>query len=165
MAITALTAGGLCKRNVIALQENEDIAAAASLMRDHHVGYLVVTSQPTEAGANRVSGVLTDRDIIVAVVANGVDPHFLRVSDVMTRAVLLVEEEYSIDVVLRFMREAGVRRVPVVGKDGQLVGVLSFDDVLDSIVRQLTCIADSISTEQQTERLVRTGLSCAAACA
>ena len=156
VAASALHAGALCRRLVITVGEDEDISAAARLMREKHVGYLVVTDQAPEATMRKVVGVLTDRDIVVAVVASETEPRSLRVGDVMTRTPLLVGEDYFIDAVLRFMRDAGVRRVPVVGKQGELVGVLSLDDVLRSIAEQLTSIAGSIRSERQNERLLRT---------
>jgi CBS domain-containing protein len=152
----ALHAGALCRRVVITVAEGEDISAAARLMREMRVGDLVVTDVALEAALRKGVGVLTDRDIVVAVVASETEPRSLRVGDVMTRTPLLVGEDYLIDAVLRFMRDAGVRRVPVVGKQGELVGVLSLDDVLRSIAEQLASIAGSIRCERQNERLLRT---------
>jgi len=156
VATAALHAGVLCRRVVTTVGEGGDISAAARLMREKRVGYLVVTDLAPEAAMRQVVGVLTDRDIVVAVVASETEPRSLRVGDVMTRTPLLVGEDYLIDAVLRFMRDAGVRRVPVVGKQGELVGVLSLDDVLRSIAEQLASIAGSIRSEQQNERLLRT---------
>jgi CBS domain-containing protein len=156
VAASALHAGALCRRLVITVGEDEDISAAARLMREKRVGYLVVTDQAPETAMRKVVGVLTDRDIVVAVVACETEPRSLRVGDIMTRTPLLVGEDYLIDAVLRFMRDAGVWRVPVVGKQGELVGVLSLDDVLRSIAEQLTSIAGSIRSERQNERLLRT---------
>jgi CBS domain-containing protein len=102
-----------------------------------------------------VVGVLTDRDIVVSVVAREVEPRSLKVGDVMTRNPLLVAEDGSLDATLSFMRDAGVRRVPVVGQHGELVGVLALDDVLERMAQQLTNIAGSIRSEQRTERLMR----------
>ena len=73
----------------------------------------------------------------------------------MTRDPLLIEEGQSIEAVLRHMREAGVRRVPVVDRGGSLTGVLSIDDVLECIAEQLINIAGSFRNEQRMERVVR----------
>jgi CBS domain-containing protein len=73
----------------------------------------------------------------------------------MTRTPLLIGEDHSLETLLLFMRDAGVRRVPVVGKKHELVGVLSFDDVIRRIGLHLSCIAESIRNQQQIERLVR----------
>lgn len=147
--------GRLCQRKVICIEPGEDIGSAARLMRAEHVGCLIVTEPGSEVGTQKVVGVLTDRDIVVSVVAREVEPRSLKVGDVMTRNPLVVREDDSLDATLIFMREAGVRRVPVIGAHAELVGILSLDDVLEKIVQQLTNIAGSIRSEQRTERLVR----------
>ena len=149
-----MNAGSVCKRGVITVAPTDDLIAAAHVMREKHVGYLIV-SEGLSARARRVVGVLTDRDIVVAVLAQEVDAHALKVGDVMTRDPLLIEEEQSIEAVLCHMREAGVRRVPVVDRSGALSGVLSIDDVLEMIADQLLNIAGSIRNERRMERAVR----------
>ena len=144
-----MNAGSVCKRGVVTVAPTDDLIAAAHVMREKHVGYLIVSKE------TRVVGVLTDRDIVVAVLAQEVDAHALKVGDVMTRDPLLIEEGQSIEAVLRHMREAGVRRVPVVDRTGALTGVLSIDDVLERIAEQLINIAGSIRNEQRMERAVR----------
>ncbi|HEY2035457.1 MAG TPA: CBS domain-containing protein [Steroidobacteraceae bacterium] len=149
-----MNAGSVCKRGVITVAPSDDLIAAAHLMREKHVGYLIVSEGAT-ARNRRVVGVLTDRDIVVAVLAQEVDAHALKVGDVMTRDPLLIEEGQSIEAVLCHMREAGVRRVPVVDRSGALTGVLSIDDVLETLAEQLINIAGSIRNEQRMERAVR----------
>jgi len=144
-----MNAGRVCKRGVVTVRPTDDLIAAAHVMREKHVGYLVVS----EGG--RVVGVLTDRDIVVEVLAQEVDARALKVGDVMTRDPLLIEEDHSIEAVLCHMREAGVRRVPVVDRRGALSGVLSIDDVLERIAEELLNIAGSIRNEQRIERAVR----------
>jgi CBS domain-containing protein len=147
-----MNAGSVCKREVVTVTPTDDLIAAAHVMREKHVGYLIVC----EASRNkRVAGVLTDRDIVVAVLAQEVDARILKVGDVMTRDPLVIDEGQSIEAVLRHMREAGVRRVPVVDGAGALSGVLSIDDVLERIAEQLLNIAGSIRNEQRMERAVR----------
>jgi CBS domain-containing protein len=124
-------------------------------MREKHIGFLVVTKPGAQPADRSVVGVLTDRDIVVAVIARQADPQSLRVGDVMTRNPLLLAEDCSLDAALGFMRDAGVRRVPITGSRGELLGVLSVDDVLERLAQQLTNIAGSIRGEQRTERLVR----------
>src|SRR5579872_5974575 len=128
----SMNAGSVCKRGVVTVAPMDDLIAAAHLMREKHVGYLIVSEASGPHQESRVVGVLTDRDIVVAVLAQEVDAHALKVGDVMTRDPLLIEEGQSIEAVLRHMREAGVRRVPVVDRSGALTGVLSIDDVLES---------------------------------
>ena len=144
-----MNAGSVCKRGVVTVTAGEDLIGAAHVMREKHVGYLIVSER------RKVVGVLTDRDIVVGVLAQEVDARALKVGDVMTRDPLLIEEEQSIEAVLCHMREAGVRRVPVVDRSGALTGVLSIDDVLEQIAQDLLNIAGSIRNEQRMERAVR----------
>lgn len=148
-----MNAGSVCKRGVVTVAPTDDLVAAAHVMREKHVGYLIVSESTVHN--RRVIGVLTDRDIVVAVLAQEVDAHALKVGDVMTRNPLIIDEGQSIEAVLRHMREAGVRRVPVVDRSGALTGVLSIDDVLEQIADQLINIAGSIRNEQRMERVVR----------
>lgn len=147
--------GALRQRNAISIEPTKNIVDAARLMREQHIGFLVVAEPSAPPVGRKVVGVLTDRDLVVAVIAREADPHALSVGDVMTRNPLLVSEDCPLDAALGLMREAGVRRVPVVGTEGGLSGVLSVDDVLDRMARQLTNIAGSISGGQRTERVVR----------
>ena len=117
-----LEIGRICRRNVSSIAPAADIGAAARVMREKHVGFLVVTEPGREPGRERVVGVLTDRDIVVAVVAREAEPRSLKVGDVMTRNPLLIGEDMPLDAALGFMRDAGVRRVPVVGSRGELTG-------------------------------------------
>jgi CBS domain-containing protein len=98
---------------------------------------------------------LTDRDIVVAVVAKGVAPQELRVGDAMTRELLTIRESDGVETALREMRRFGVRRAPVVGARGELVGVLSIDDVIQHFAVQLGRLADVIRIEQTAETRAR----------
>jgi CBS domain-containing protein len=99
--------------------------------------------------------VLTDRDIVTTVVAREADPRSLRVEDVMTQQPVTASIADSIEKVLHDMRGIGVRRLPVVGQRGELVGVLSLDDVLDWLSGQLQNVAGSIRNEQVIEGTLR----------
>jgi CBS domain-containing protein len=150
-----MNTGDLCKREVVTIREVDDLTTAAHLLREKHVGCLVVVESHVDSGRQKVVGMLTDRDIVVAVLAREIDARALKVGDVMTRSPLLAEEGQSVDAVLRHMREVGVRRVPVVDRSGYLIGVLSLDDVLEAIAEQLMNVAGSIRSEQRAERAIR----------
>jgi CBS domain-containing protein len=100
--------------------------------------------------------VLTDRDIVVSIVARGVDPKGLTVGDVMTANPVTVYELDAIEKAVQEMRRIGVRRMPVIGKVGQLKGVLSIDDVLNAVSGELRDLAGAIRTEQRIEGALRT---------
>jgi CBS domain-containing protein len=100
--------------------------------------------------------VITDRDIVVKVLAKDVGPHSLTVGDVMTPEPLTAGDDDGISETLRRMRRLGVRRIPVVGLGGKVSGVLSIDVVVDHLVRQLADISGSVHNKLQFERTLQT---------
>jgi len=124
-------------------------------MREKHIGYLVVVDPEVVDQSLRPVGVLTDRDIVVSVVARETDPRALRVGDVMTQQPVTVGSAEPVERALREMRRIGVRRLPVVGQRGELIGVLSLDDVLEVLAGELQNIAGSIRNERAIEGSLR----------
>jgi CBS domain-containing protein len=121
-----MSVGEICNRVVIFTQRETLLPEAAALMREHHVGSLVVVD---EGAQGRVPvGILTDRDIVVRGVAEGLDPSVARVGDVASRTPVAVAPDQDLDEALELMAEHRVRRLPVVD-DGRLVGVVSQADV------------------------------------
>ena len=144
-----MSVSALCNHNVATIGRNDGVVEAAARMRGEHVGDLIVVE---ERGGRRVPvGILTDRDIVVAVVAKRVAANSVTVGDAMSPDVLTVNEDSGVEHALREMRRAGVRRAPVVDSAGALIGVLSIDDVIDHLAVQLGHIADIIRLGQQTE--------------
>lgn len=142
----------LCNRSPVTIAADASLVEAAQLMRARHVGFLVVTS---DGGAGPPIGVLTDRDIVVEVVSEGVDPTSVAVVDAMTRDPLLVAIDASAEQVLAQMRGFGVRRAPVVDPSGCLVGVVALDDILDWLAGAIGNAAAVVRHEQRVERELR----------
>lgn len=150
-----MNVGRACKHQVITVTPPTDLVAAAELMREKHVGFLVVT-EPDSAGMyGRPVGVVTDRDIVVSVIAKGEDPKQLTVADIMNRGPAVVDEAESLDQALQTMRRMGVRRLPVVGSRGTLTGVLSLDDVIDVLAREVGEASGAVQNEQRIEGVLR----------
>lgn len=147
----------LCRRNVITVSESDGLIAAADVMRTRHVGYLVVTRPGVADVAPEPVGVLTDRDIVIKVVALQANPAALTVGDVMTRQPVVVAESATINDALGAMRRIGVRRLPVIGTRGQLVGVVSLDDAIQALADELGAVAGSIRNEQRFESTLHQG--------
>lgn len=144
-----LDAGTLCTRVVTFAERGMPVSEAAQLMRGQHVGCLVVVE---ETAAGRVPvGVLTDRDIVTAVVARDVDARTLRVEDVMSADPVVVPEDMSVIDLLRTMRAKGLRRLPVVGAAGVLAGLVTLDDLLGVIAEELHATVAAIEAEQARE--------------
>jgi CBS domain-containing protein len=106
----------------VAVSPDTSIADVARLMRDRDTGAILVTE------ADRVRGIVTDRDIAVRGVAEGVDPTSTRVADVATMDVMTISPGSHVEDSIRMMRERAIRRVPVV-EDGRPVGILSIGDL------------------------------------
>lgn len=147
--------GAICRRDAIAIANTESITAAAQLMREQHVGFLVVYRYGDEL--RRPIGVLTDRDITVEVIAKKVDPEALSVDDLMTRQPLIANDTEDLSDVLQGMRMAGIRRVPVVDLRGALIGVVAIDDAFDIITGFMCDITGSVKNQQRMERHARVG--------
>jgi len=148
-----MNAGELCNREVVVAYRNMPLVEAARLMREHHVGSLVVV---VDRLSERVPvGILTDRDIVVAVVAKSLDARALTVGDVMVPELLTVRDKDGIQDALRLMREKGVRRVPVLTHSGALAGILTIDDLLELMAEQLGDFARTISRERARESRAR----------
>ncbi|MDO8248780.1 MAG: CBS domain-containing protein [Rhodoferax sp.] len=148
-----LTTGEICTRSVTIAFRQTTLNGAARLMRENHVGALVVVDEVD--GQRTVVGVLTDRDIVTAVVAADLDPGTLCVEDVMTTDLVTAREDDSLIDLMRTMRRKGVRRIPVVGAQDELVGVVTLDDVLDILAQELGLLVAAIDSEGQRERKVR----------
>ena len=146
----------LCARTVATIRANDEIITAAQVMRERHVGYLVVVGPARTPGAWEPVGVLTDRDIVIGVVARGIKLDTVTVGDVMTAKPIVVCELDSVDVAVREMRRIGVRRIPVVDQQGELKGVLSLDDVLDATSSELRDLAGAVRNAQRIEGTLRT---------
>jgi CBS domain-containing protein len=148
-----LTVGEICTRSVTIAFRSTPLNGAARLMRENHVGSLVVVEET--GGMRVVVGILTDRDIVTAVVAADLEPATLRTEDVMSTDLITAREDDSLIDLVRSMRRKGVRRVPVVGAQGELVGLATLDDVLDVLSQELSQLVGAIASEGKRERQMR----------
>ncbi len=150
-----MKAGEICQRQVVTTTRDASLPAAARLMRQHHVGCLVVIE--TTGGQSRPVGVLTDRDLVVEVIANEVPLNTVTVGDVMTFALLKVCESDSILEVAQRMRYRGVRRVPVITESTcELVGIIAMDDILRLLSEELSLLSSITAREAEQEHTKRT---------
>ncbi len=136
--------GKLCRRDALAVRPTDEVMRAAQLMRERHVGYVVVTEPNPACGGTRPVGVLTDRDIVVAVVARKLDPGRVTVGEVMTQPAVTVRHTDSVEKALQEMRRVSVRRLPVVDQHGAFVGIVSVDDMIGFVASELRVVVDAI---------------------
>jgi CBS domain-containing protein len=141
--------GEICNREVVFVRRDETVREAARLMREYHVGDLVVVDE--RDGRRVPTGILTDRDIAVGIVAKHLDADALAVGDVIGPELVIVKESDGVADTIELMRTKGVRRIPVVDAGGALVGIVTADDMLDLLAEELSAIARIVSREQRRE--------------
>jgi CBS domain-containing protein len=145
--------GELCNREVIVTERDASVREAAALMRDFHVGDLVVFE---DRGGVRVPvGIITDRDVAIEVVAMGVDPEMVKVGEVMGPELITAGAAETVYDTLQRMRQQGVRRIPVVDSRGALVGIVSLSDLLEFLAEELSSLSKVEPREQAREARVR----------
>jgi CBS domain-containing protein len=125
-----------------------NLQEAAVQMRDQHVGALVVTSGEA---SNRIAGIVTDRDIVLKAVTLGASPRELLVGDVMTPHVVTVDADADLADAMQAMSSHGVRRLTVTNAQQDIVGVLSLDDVIEALGKDLALLSSIIRCEQNRE--------------
>jgi CBS domain-containing protein len=149
-----MTVGEICNREVVLASRETPIVAAARLMRQYHVGTVVVVDEVN--GDRRVPvGIVTDRDLVVEIVATELDPKTITVSDVMAPELVTARDTESLAGAMEIMRYKGVRRLPIVGDDGRLVGIVSVDDLLEILAEHMSDLTKIVAREQAHEAQAR----------
>jgi CBS domain-containing protein len=148
-----MSIGDICNREVVLVNKDSSVQDAARLMRVHHVGDLVVAEE--RDGRRIPIGILTDRDIVIEVIAEDVDVGSVAIGDVMSFKLLTAREEDDTFDTIKLMQTKGVRRLPVVDKQGQLVGIVTIDDLIDLLAETLMDVAGLIAYEQKREERIR----------
>jgi len=136
-----MSVGHVCTREVFLTDEKETVKRAAERMRSHNVGTLLVVDDE-----RRPLGIVTDRDLVVRILATGADPG-TPVGEVMTAPVRAVREDLGIEDALRIMRERRARRLAVVDERGRLVGLLALDDVVGLLALELWRIGGIVNDQ------------------
>jgi CBS domain-containing protein len=148
-----MSLGQICNRETIIVGKDESIVEAAKLMRQYHVGCVLVV-EPTPAG-NKPIGIVTDRDLVVEILAAELDPTTVAVGDVMSYELLTAQADEPLWEGLQRMRSKGVRRMPVVDAQGLLVGIVTTDDLLELLADEFGQLVKIIGREREREALAR----------
>ncbi len=141
-------------RTVETIEPQETLLQAARIMREAHVGSLVVVESSDEALLP--IGILTDRDIVVEAVAQNLPMESTLVEDVMTEDLVTCFEDDDLDHAVELMKRNGIRRLPIVSEEHSLCGILSLDDVLERDEKDVHSLGDVPRTQRNWEREVRT---------
>ncbi len=140
--------GEVCNRTVVIVGRETPLGEAAKLMRENHVGSLVVAKNTY---GRKPVGIVTDRDMVVEVMAADLDYRTLTVGEIMGEKLVIAKEtDDSLDT-LKLMRASGVRRIPVVTDKGDLAGIVTVDDLLEIVAEELEDIVHAIGNEQHKE--------------
>lgn len=145
--------GEFCNREVIVADRDTSVFEAAQLMREYHVGCLVVVESLD--GPRRPIGLVTDRDIVMEVVAENVAPETVKLGEIISGKLSTIHVTDGVYDTLRYMREHGFRRMPVVNELGELAGIVSMDDYLGLLAEEMTELTRLIAREQGRESTLR----------
>lgn len=143
--------GDLLSRDLVAVAPNTPLTEVARLMCEHNVGAVVVVKSPMDKPV--AIGVITDRDITRAQVAAARDLSQMFSEQVMTPDPLVLCEDDAVEEALERMRARGVRRAPVTTAHGVLIGVISTDDLIPQLARELSALAQLLELQPIHEAL------------
>jgi len=149
-----MTIGAIRTREVVTVRRDTSVAEAARLMRNGHVGDVVIVDDLD--GRQVPCGIVTDRDIVVGVVAKGLDADSVSVGEIMAPDLATGRERDSVARTIDVMREKGVRRLPIVDARGGLIGIVSLDDLFAFLAMEMAALARVSGRERHVEVQVRT---------
>lgn len=145
--------GTIASRLVIVVTGATSVTEAARLMRSHHVGSLVVMAS---AAADALPiGIVTDRDLVVEVLAQEVEPPLVKVGDVMSKTLVTARADDALFDAVEQMRRHGVRRLVVVDDEGGLVGLVSMDDLIGILAEELGGMSKALAAQVRAEEQAR----------
>lgn len=145
--------GEICNRSVITVSKNASILEVVREMRKHHIGDVIVTERTD--GVEKPLGIVTDRDIVIELLAEEVALGTVNVGDVMSMTLVTAPHDADLFETLRFMGIKGVHHIPVLDDDGGLFGVLSVNDLMSVLTKELSFIAGISAKQIERERSFR----------
>ncbi len=143
----------VCTMNAVCCPRQTSVLQAARLMRQQHVGDVVVVDDPDEECTP--IAVVTDRDLVVEVLGNGLDPATTMLGSLVYRPLVIANESEDISEAVARMRAHGIRRIPVVNVRGRVVGIVTLDDLLRLLIADGNALLDIVSKGQDVEKRAR----------
>jgi signal-transduction protein with cAMP-binding, CBS, and nucleotidyltransferase domain len=148
-----MSVGKICNRDTVIVRKLDSVVEAAKRMRQHHVGSVVIVE---DAGEGVIPvGIVTDRDLVLEVLAANIDPNTVRVADLTTHELITARETDGLWDTMQRMRNNGVRRMPVVDQRGLLVGIVAVDDLLELLAVEFNELTRIIAREHRREEKTR----------
>ncbi|MDI6719342.1 MAG: CBS domain-containing protein [Methanomicrobiales archaeon] len=126
------------RSEVVSAQPDARVSEIVRMMKDRNVGSVVITDQ------NRPVGIITDRDVLLRIVAEKRDPEAVAVSEVMTRDPMVFPADISVHEAVQKMENKWFRRIPIVDGNGRLTGIVSIDDLMGLLIREMASIASIV---------------------
>ncbi len=148
-----MTIAAICNREVITVQRDATVLHAAMLMRQYHVGDVVVIE--AHKGQCLPVGIVTDRDVVIKLVATELDSNVITVGDIMEAKLTTVKECSGVFEAIQVMTAKGVRRLPVVDDNGELIGIITLDDLLLLLAKEFSSLTKLVAREQKNEAIKR----------
>ena len=143
----------ICTQEVIVAERQASILELAQLMRKHHVGNIVIVDQ---VGLRRKPvGIVTDRDIVLELLAKEEALDSVNANDIMSADLVTVGDYVATWDAMEVMREHGVRRLPVVDGVGLLTGIITTDDILETLAEQILDLVMLFGREARLEKKSR----------
>ena len=142
----------LCNQSVVKIYKDDSVLDAAKLLRNEHVGCLIVVEDAD--GVSKPIAIVTDRDIVIKALAPNVDLSATHVSDIITSKFITANAQDDVHTALDLMRRHGIRRIPLVNDDGNLVGIVTVDDLFAHLGEELHRLSRAIYMEQSREKLI-----------
>jgi CBS domain-containing protein len=130
-----------CRRDVAAVDASVSIRAAAARMDEESVGCLLVTEN------GRPEGIVTDRDLALRTIRDGLDPDATPVGALAERDLIVLGAHRPLRIAMSLMRRHGLRRLPVFDEQSQLVGIVTWDDLVGVVARELADVAGTIAVQ------------------
>jgi CBS domain-containing protein len=148
-----MSVGAICNQEVITIERDATILHAATLMRQYHVGDVVVIEKLK--GKVVPIGIVTDRDLVVEVVATELDCNVITVGDIMVTNLTVIKDSASTLEALHLMTNKGVRRLPVINSKDNLIGIVTLDDLLLLFAKEIGMVSKLVNREQKNEAAKR----------
>lgn len=138
-----------CELDVVTVERDVTLFETSKLMRQFHVGYVVVVEDKDDMLTPL--GIVTDRDLVVEVMATELDPATITVGDIMQQQLYTLQSHVDLVQCLNAMADVGVRRLPIVSEEGMLIGVATLDEILTKMADLLGSFSQLLQTEKENE--------------
>jgi CBS domain-containing protein len=148
-----MTVGNYCERNLALLTRDASLQEAAMMMRTHHVGQVTVIDKLN--GKNIPVGMVTDRDLVIEIMALDVDVEQISVGNIMSLELITACQDCSLSDTLDIMQRHGVRRLPVVDNNGALLGIINIEGILNILCQDMSKLLTLFNNERGNEKTLR----------